>query len=142
MTCRTDLNDEFALPSLEAVLAGTLALMTGYSQALQADSSPGPRVMMGVKIGRNLDLLSDHPGVTDAFRRVLTGLRQRWMQMSACTELSAPAPTTSVAGCGGCASGGDEAGAACSKPGPATGATASPGAPDLHLTLPAPTRLQ
>jgi hypothetical protein len=121
MSCRAELNEEYALPSLEAVLAGTLALMTGYSQALQADQSPGPRVLMGVKIGRNLDLLSDHPAVTDAFRRVLAGLRQRWLQMSACTELSAAEPLANNANRAGC-------GTSC--------------APDLHLALTAPTRLQ
>jgi hypothetical protein len=120
MTDRAHLTDEHVLPSLEAVLAGTLALMTGYSQALQADQPPGPRLLMGVKIGRNLGLLLDHPGVTDAFRRVVAGLQQRWAQMSACTELAAPAGA-----CGG-----------------ARGQGKPAAAPDLHLTAAAPTRLQ
>ena len=79
------------MPSLEAVLAGTLALMTGYSQALQADQAPAQRVLMGNKIGRNLGLLIDHPAFTEAFRRVLSGLQTRWQQMGNCTELAAPA---------------------------------------------------
>lgn len=85
---RTDI--EVSLPCLEAVLAGTLALMTGYSQALQADQSPATRVRMGSKIGKNLELLLDHPGLTEAFRRVVAGLRMRWVEMSACTEQSVP----------------------------------------------------
>ena len=53
--------EEHELPSIEAVLAGTLALMTGYSQALQAEHDPAQRLRMGGKIGDNLSLLSDHP---------------------------------------------------------------------------------
>jgi hypothetical protein len=140
MTCCTDLNGEYTLPSLEAVLAGTLALMTGYSQALQADRSPEPRLMMGVKIGKNLDLLSDHPGVTDAFRRVIAGLRQRWAQMSACTELSAPA---AVAGSAACADRGQSEPVPTSIRAPVIAATIPPtSAPDLRLAVAAPTRLQ
>ena len=43
--------EEHELPCLEAVLAGTLALMTGYSQALQAELHPRQRIQMGEKIG-------------------------------------------------------------------------------------------
>lgn len=121
MTRPAHLDEEHVLPSLEAVLAGTLALMTGYSQSLQADASPGPRVLIGAKIGRNLDLLGDHPDVTDPFRRVVAGLRQRWMQMSACTGLAAPGAQASGAGCAGSST-------CC--------------APDLQLAMLAPTRLQ
>ena len=39
--------EEHELPCIEAVLAGTLALMTGYSQALQAELGPQQRVSMG-----------------------------------------------------------------------------------------------
>jgi hypothetical protein len=90
MPNRADPIEDVCLPSLEAVVAGTLALMTGYSQSLQADTSPGQRLSMGRKIGRNLDVLADHPGVTDEFRRIVQSLHRRWVQMGECTRLAAP----------------------------------------------------
>ena len=78
--------EEHELPCIEAVLAGTLALMTGYSQALQAASHPEQRLLMGHKITRQLALLADHEQLSTGFRAVLDGLRQRWLSMSACTE--------------------------------------------------------
>lgn len=82
--------EEHELPSVEAVLAGTLALMTGYSQALQAELDPQGRVAMGEKIGCNLGLLVDHPQLSLGFRQVLFGLQHRWMAMNACTVEATP----------------------------------------------------
>ena len=82
--------EEHELPASEAVLAATLALMTGYSQALQADLHPGQRLLMGAKIGRNLELLADHPALSDGFQRIVLGLRARWQVMSSCTLQAAP----------------------------------------------------
>ena len=79
-------DEEHELPSVEAVLAGTLALMTGYSQALQAALDPRQRLKMGEKIGTNLSLLVDHPLLSLGFRQVLLGLQGRWQAMSRCTE--------------------------------------------------------
>ena len=81
--------EEHELPSIEAVLAGTLALMTGYSQALQAELDPEHRLKMGLKIGDNLSLLLDHPQLSLGFRQVLLGLRGRWHAMSECTAQAA-----------------------------------------------------
>ena len=81
--------EEHELPSIEAVLAGTLALMTGYSQALQAELDPQGRVAMGEKVGANLGLLLDHPQLSLGFRQVLFGLQQRWLAMSECTRSAA-----------------------------------------------------
>jgi hypothetical protein len=78
--------EEHELPSIEAVLAGTLALMTGYSQALQAEVDPQGRVAMGDKIGDNLGLLLDHPQLSPGFRQVLLGLQRRWQAMGECTR--------------------------------------------------------
>lgn len=83
-------SEEYELPSIEAVLAGTLALMTGYSQALQAAQHPQQRVLMGSKIGRNIGLLAEHPQLSEGFRRVMHGLQQRWILMTACTVESEP----------------------------------------------------
>jgi len=81
--------EEHELPSVEAVLAGTLALMTGYSQALQAELDPQGRVAMGEKIGCNLGLLLEHPQLSLGFRQVLFGLQHRWIAMSECTRSAA-----------------------------------------------------
>jgi hypothetical protein len=83
----TDLIDqELELPALEAVLAGTLALMTGYGQALQADLHPGHRLAMGAKVARNLGMLADDPRFSDNFRTVLARLGGRWQWMTCCTH--------------------------------------------------------
>src|SRR5688572_19462978 len=42
--------EEFDLPCGEAVLAGTLAMMTGYSQALQAEHDPAQRLVISLRI--------------------------------------------------------------------------------------------
>jgi len=78
--------EEHELPCIEAVLAGTLALMTGYSQALQAATHPEQRLLMGRKITRQLELLAEHTQLSCGFRQVLGNLSQRWQLMSACTE--------------------------------------------------------
>jgi hypothetical protein len=78
--------EEHELPCVEAVLAGTLALMTGYSQALQAAMHPEQRLLMGRKITRQLELLAEHGQLSGAFRQLLGRLSQRWQLMSACTE--------------------------------------------------------
>lgn len=81
--------EEHDLPCLEAVLAGTLALMTGYGQALQAALGPAQRLDVGRKVVDNLALLSAHPQLSSGFRQVLAGLYRRWQAMSRCTEEAA-----------------------------------------------------
>jgi hypothetical protein len=94
MPCPHPIVEEHELPSVEAVLAGTFALMTGYSQALQADLHPQQRLQMGAKIVANLDLLASHPTLSENFQRLLLGLRARWRLMSDCTAAAAPLPWT------------------------------------------------
>ena len=89
-----EFTDEHELPSVEAVLAGTLALMTGYAQALQAELHPQQRLAMGDKIVRNLELLAAHGALSQPFQRIALGLQARWQAMSRCTAQSAP--------CGAC----------------------------------------
>ena len=57
--------EEHHLPPIEALLAATLALMTGYSQYLQAEANPSQRIRMGEKITHNLGVLSEHPLLSD-----------------------------------------------------------------------------
>jgi len=81
--------EEHELPCIEAVLAGTLALMTGYSQALQAELDPEQRLRMGVKIGDNLRLLLQQTQLSLGFRQVLLDLQRRWQAMGECTREAA-----------------------------------------------------
>jgi hypothetical protein len=75
--------EEHELPCHEAVLAGTLALMTGYSQALQAALDPQHWLRMGAKIG--VSLLADHPYLSPGYRQVLQRLQGRWQAIGECT---------------------------------------------------------
>ncbi|MCM2251078.1 MAG: hypothetical protein NDJ19_01835 [Ramlibacter sp.] len=67
-------NEEYSLPCAEALLAGTLALMTGHVQAC-CDRQRG---LMGLKITDNLSRLAAHPRLTPQFRTMLWNLRARW----------------------------------------------------------------
>ena len=90
------LTQEHHMPPVEAMLAGTLALMTGYSQFLQAEANPAHRIRMGEKITTNLALLSEHPQLSVDCRRVIWQLHERWAVMSSCTleagALASPPP--------------------------------------------------
>jgi hypothetical protein len=78
--------EEHHMPGVEAMLAGTLALMTGYSQYLQAASDPAHRAGMGEKIAHNLALLAGHPQLSGDCRCVLWHLHERWAVMAGCTR--------------------------------------------------------
>lgn len=65
------------MPSAEALLAGTLALMTGISQGC-CDTH---RDLMASKIIANLTLLSDHPMASSGFRATVGNLRVLWLRL-------------------------------------------------------------
>lgn len=67
-------DEEHVLPCAEAMLAGTLALMTGHAQSACATQ----RDLMGQKIRSNLFFLGQHPGLTPSFRTVLQRMHQHW----------------------------------------------------------------
>jgi hypothetical protein len=67
-------SEEYELPAVEAVLAGTLALMTGCAQARCAVQR---RLMMG-RIVSNMAILSDHPQLSTQFRCAVGKLRCHW----------------------------------------------------------------
>ena len=75
--------DEFELPCVEAILAGSLALMTGHAQATCARQ----RQALGAKIASNIGLLAEHPHLSAAFRQALSQLRVHWerLQESPCS---------------------------------------------------------
>lgn len=68
-------SEEYALPSGEALLAATLALMTGH---VQTDSS-GHQALFGKKIVANLEQLAKDPQLSPGFKRLLVALRDRWL---------------------------------------------------------------
>lgn len=73
-TCES-CDEEYTLPSVEALMAGTLALLTGYAQS--APDCPH-RSLMARKLVSNLFFLSEHPQLSPAMRTMLANLRTRW----------------------------------------------------------------
>lgn len=71
----TTADEEYTLPSVEALLAGTLALMTGYAQS--ARDCPH-RPCMARKLVSNLLYLSAHPQLSVPMQTMLANLRTRW----------------------------------------------------------------
>jgi hypothetical protein len=68
-------DEEYTMPSVEALLAGTLALMTGYAQS--ARECPHRPLMAG-KLVSNLLYLSAHPQLSPPMQTMLSNLRTRW----------------------------------------------------------------
>ena len=68
-------DEEYTLPGVEALLAGTLALMTGYAQS--ARECPH-RPLMARKLVSNLLYLSAHPQLSVPMQTMLANLRTRW----------------------------------------------------------------
>lgn len=68
-------DEEYTLPSMEALLAGTLALMTGYAQS--ARDCPH-RALMARKLVSNLLYLSAHPQLSPPMQIMVANLRTRW----------------------------------------------------------------
>lgn len=75
--------DDLPLPKLDALLAGTFALMTGW-----ADPSPDARLtparqrlLMARKIVSNLFFLKAHPHASPALRQVMANLHARWVPL-------------------------------------------------------------
>ncbi len=83
-----DGGEEYELPAVEALVAATLALMTGYAQA-------GPEVshrrLMARKLCSHLFFLSEHPQVSPPMQCMLANLRTRWqIEAEGCSESSQP----------------------------------------------------
>jgi hypothetical protein len=68
-------DEEYEMPCAEAVLAGTLALMTGHVQA----GCEGSRALMARNVVSNLAILTEHPQLSEPFRAMLGKLRCRWV---------------------------------------------------------------
>jgi hypothetical protein len=82
-------DEEHVMPCAEAMLAGTLALMTGHAQSACATQ----RDLMGRKIRSNLFFLGQHPALTPNFRTVVQRMHQHWDTLLKANESpTAPAP--------------------------------------------------
>lgn len=68
-------DEEYDMPCAEALLAGTLALMTAYAQS----SRDGHRDLMARKIATNIQVLARHPLLSIGFKTMLSNLQARWI---------------------------------------------------------------
>lgn len=85
------MTDDYELPAFEALLAGTMALMTGYAQASQADLDPAMRLAMSRRITEHLATLGRRREASPCLRTVLDRLAGCWQQVAGCTADSRPA---------------------------------------------------
>lgn len=69
-------DESYTLPSAEALIAGTLALMTGYAQT---DAMCARRVLMARKLACNLGSLAQHPQMSATMQTVLNRLQGYWL---------------------------------------------------------------
>jgi len=69
--------DVQGLPPAQALLAGTLALMTGHAQA----RSEGQCTLLAKKIVANLSMLSRHAGAPPNFRAIAANLHPLWVRV-------------------------------------------------------------
>jgi hypothetical protein len=79
------LNEDISLPCAQALLAGTLALMSAYAAPLAgATGTPDAacRAQMARKIVENLCLLREHPGLAAPMRSVVIKLHVHWSTLA------------------------------------------------------------
>lgn len=77
---------EYVMPCAEAMLACTLALMTGHAES---NSAPH-RALMARKISSHLFHLGQHPGLTPNFRSVVQRMHGHWGTLLAGCEAVLP----------------------------------------------------
>lgn len=82
----THADEEYVLPCAEALLAGTLALLTACAQG--SPDCPN-RPLMASKLVSNLIRLSHHPAFSPQMHTMLTRLCVRWQQ-EACGTSAPP----------------------------------------------------
>lgn len=82
-------DEAYVLPCVEALLAGTLALLTACAQA--SANCPN-RPLVAAKLVSNLTRLSRHPGFSSQMHTMLTRLSERWQQEACGRPPQPPAP--------------------------------------------------
>lgn len=83
------IDEEYTLPTVEALLAGTLALLTGYAQSTPDGAH---RAAMARKAAAHLGSLAAHPQLSAPMRAMLANLRQRWQQEAQKAAPDTPPP--------------------------------------------------
>lgn len=83
--------DEYDMPCVQALIAGTLALMTGHAQTACAQH----RALMAAKTASNLFILSQHPVVSPGFKTVAWRLHGQWVEQVQ-AECACVAPAQAV----------------------------------------------
>lgn len=80
MSCH---DDELQPPCLEALLAGTFALMTCWASPAARDpvATNSQRQLMARKIVSNLFFLKSHPHASPGLRQVMTRAHARWVPL-------------------------------------------------------------
>ncbi len=85
MACvETDVPQDDALPSIDALMAGTVALMTAFADPCpQARLAPADlRRVLARKVVSNLFFLQHHPGVCPELRQSLAQAHARWVGLA------------------------------------------------------------
>ncbi len=90
------------LPSAEGLLAGTLALMTGYAQRSsgidnqrqEREQGTAHAELMARKIASNLNFLKTHPCLSLPFAAVLDNLQMLWTDICAAQAIQKPQATS------------------------------------------------
>lgn len=83
--------DPGVLLSAEALLAGTLALMTGVVERAalaQPLAAHGQSLLMAAKVRRQLGCLSHHPQLSEGFRLTLHRLLGHWDRLTPTAEVA------------------------------------------------------
>lgn len=81
---RLHADGEYEMPSAEAMLAGTLALMTGHAQS----ACTRQRGLMAKKIVSNLFFLSQHPSLSPHFKAVADRMRPHWLVLAQSSDVA------------------------------------------------------
>jgi hypothetical protein len=74
LTAQPQDDDGIEMPCAEAMLAGTLALMTGHAESRCAQH----KALMARKVVSNLFFLANHPALNANFRIVMGRMHQHW----------------------------------------------------------------
>jgi hypothetical protein len=92
MNTETGLNeqDNYHMLQTEALLAGTLALMTAHAQCT-CPKAISNKDLMTKKIISNLSQLVSHANLTEQFRMMLGNLQNMWLTFEAAQQSAEPA---------------------------------------------------
>lgn len=84
-----DSRDETPLPCADAMVAGTVALMTAWASPCPACSLgiDQQRYLLTHKVMCNLLLLQRHPALSPGLRQVMAQAHQRWAEIAAASEV-------------------------------------------------------